>query len=272
MLTILYTFDAEEENLFPLLLLEASIISALEELGEQAEIFLFTTKTLSMKVLAEKLNVEVIEYKPEDFHHPYRPGAVKSRFDIIGHARVFLIPHLLEKFKRPLVYVDNDTLFRDGKSLKNIISLATAPLGYVEEKWLMKNGKPNSLLEVKRFHSKDADMESFPGNAQYGSMICVNNGVQVYPFNSISLEFCALVIRLFLDLREDKNFCSGDDQFAFTIAHRQTMGCSVLVKDLLTRDDLVDEKKHEKSCIVHYYFGKGFMKEKAEEKIRNFYL
>ena len=115
-ITVLYTFDLSHGYTEHLDMLEQSVITAIRELGVSAKIMIYTQTADDIQFMIEKYApyVEVMEYDPTQTGQDCTivTGLTDMEyFDCIGHARIYLIPYLLRKWERPLIYLDSDTGF-----------------------------------------------------------------------------------------------------------------------------------------------------------------
>jgi hypothetical protein len=214
--TVLYTFDKVEGRNDDYLMLQGSIASVLKELPD-AEIYIYTTNTSALEILHSVYGVTICHYDAQSFTHVGGIVLLQKHvhMSLIGHARVFLIPLLLEKYNRPVIYLDADTYVKNGKDVMELTT-KPAPLGYVTESWA-------SFEWLKTTMAKNEN--PFPPEFS-GSLRPINNGVQIYPVTRVSVDFCAKVLSLFCTLKASLATTWFDDMIAFSAAWYEFKECS----------------------------------------------
>jgi hypothetical protein len=212
-LLFLYTFDPiktaiEKDNNIKMLIY--SILSVYMEIPE-ASIYLYTSESEKMNLIFKTYKILTLTIKQIDKIHLTR--GCENKFAQIGHARIYLIPHLLETTKKNIIYMDNDTMIKNfGRSsilqmLKSLIN----PVGYILETYI-------TLSEWIKLSSNIIDDNIIAEMCRgYYYHNTINNGILIFPNNNISLEFAKHVEKLYSYYETKYGYFYGLDMFIFSL-------------------------------------------------------
>ena len=124
---IVYTFDYYVSRPVSLDYLIISLTTVTRSLTKY-RIIIYTTDVLSLTnclhMIIKNFNIEIRKYIPSLFQHTVHHvnwSRYPDGWNIIGHARVYLIPYLLKEYNQPILYLDCDTgvVLRDS-TLSNL--------------------------------------------------------------------------------------------------------------------------------------------------------
>lgn len=230
MLILLYTFDSTEGTVDSNML-ECSILSVLKRIGDKVKIIIYSIYPEKLEFLNKKYNVEIFKYIPEDYGHE---AVGYSDFQPIGHSRIFLIPMLLERYKLPLLYLDNDTGLLPNFDLDQLLSLNIVS-GYVTE-----NLSNFDLLMIKFYDGEYTTSDRNLIKSQFPKIV-INNGTQYFPYNENGIQTC---INIKNDFFYYKNLF--DTKF----------------NDMVAFSSVVNEGRLNKMGILHYFSTKRIHLEK----------
>jgi len=177
-------------------------------------------------------------------------------FNKIGHSRIFLINQLLQIYKKPVIYLDNDTLLTH-KCLSTVVEMCSGPnvYGYIEEIWV----KFSELYTGYKYQCVFDINDSFYKNCL--NLNPINNGIQIYPYNANSLAFAADVVTTYIKL-EDTCKSHFHDMLAFSMIWYKYINSKVIAAGLFyeTGSKAYGTERLVRTSIVpamiHYYFGK----------------
>jgi hypothetical protein len=248
-ITVLYTFDHNPTKPFALSMLEASIITVKAELGNNANIYIYSTMPEKLGDL-NYLGVNITKYNSQEFNHILKSSFDNSlkHFNCIGHSRIYLIPFLLKKLQQPVLYMDNDTgiVVSKGKDIMNIIENSTIPIGYCIETWM-------PLDKLLRLYSKI----SLNGPICFNNKVLkltdyiINNGLLLYPNTEASYNFANEQINVYNYLQN--TFHSHfNDMLSFTMMWHNTPHITTFINP----DKLHYVKSQTPPPVIHYYYYK----------------
>jgi len=212
-----------------------SIASALREFGNRVQIILYTT---CIDDIVNRLSIYPIISPHVDIrfynHVLYENNDticnnvdVLKHFNDIGHARIFVIDGLLRETKKPVIYLDNDTVINKNAYTEviKLVSTAIAPISCcIEQQHIFKGSVFNYTSH------------------QDGNLSPVNNGIIIYPYNDKIFDFIRDTVIVYNNLKKIKNYYFND-MFAHTIVcnrykYLDTISCY---------------RPHDIPYIFHYY-------------------
>lgn len=210
-------------------MLGVSIQSVLES-DPSVNIMLFTAdKEVERRVKHDFPQVEIRFLSKEAY-------CDRKNFTCAGHARIQTIFDTLQEFKDDVLYVDNDTItYPDGIGK---LQKSDKPMGYSQEPW-------NSVGNwVDNFPCMKQEIAKQTGHAMLLKPT-INNGVQYFPYNKLSLQLAERVKELYDHLLKTCGYYYGLDMSAYSVALHQ----------LQLADSLCFRKK-QTSTVWHAYMVK----------------
>ena len=220
-------------------MLYISITSVRQEFPN-ATIVVYTTKVQQMReYIGEFCSFKnfYIENVPAKFLISEIPGKYPS----IGNSRMWILQNLINKYQNQyIVYLDNDTYFHKNSKARflKIINSVTNPIGFTVESW----------QSISEFLSKfrGVDTTNVWPHDNLDKLHCINNGVQIYPPNSLSKYVVADTISVYNKL----------------VSHyRSEWMCQVAFSLVLHRYRFPKKALHDfpdnYKILTHYYIGKS---------------
>lgn len=253
-ITVLYTFDqTSSNNSNAVIMLEASIISVITELGNNADIYLYSTTPGSFEHL-KYLGINIVKYNYLEFNQVTVRDFQDSlkHFNYIGHSRIYLIPYLLRKLQQPVLYMDNDTgiVISKGKTLIDYINKCTYPVGYCIEKWM-------PLEKLMRLYSKIklSNDITYAGKVLRLTDCIINNGLLLYPNTETAYGFALEQINVYNYLQKTL-YSHFNDMLSFTLMWYNTPNMTTFINP---------NKKYYinnliQPMVIHYYYYKDKFK------------
>lgn len=218
---IFYTFTpvVHDRRGDGLIMLEASILTCLHQLGRFCAVWVYSTKPHLLAYLEDRYpGVKVIRHVPEMVHGFFGEG---GHFRDIGHARYFIHEHLLTKFCRPVLYIDNDTFFPRGSAPKLLeIFRGNAIYGCRHETWMTYD---NSYLNFDRGNNG----KSVAGWKLDLSINPINNGTIFLPYSPEGMWAIKRLLAMFKDVSKMCKPHCCNDMLAFSILWYATRGAKL---------------------------------------------
>lgn len=205
---ILYTFDYYPQRTVSAHYLIISICSIEQQFqGKQHRIIIYTTDVLSLTNYLSKLlrhiRIEIRHYDPtlfqtQNYHVEW--SRYPAGWNTIGHARVYLIPYLLDTYHESVLYLDCDTGAIASTDLyEHLINLKTPVINAIE-------GEQSGQLYGEQLHFKPQVMNlkiyfyklistqprqlyhlKITGQKYNVTTITKNNGILYFPSTELSM-------------------------------------------------------------------------------------
>jgi len=242
--SIFYTFTFNEHSVkyidltgFDMLLL--SIASALREFQNKVKIFIYTT---DVDDISNRFNIyptiypfiNIKLYNPIDYNNEdlYNNEEYINHFNDIGHSRIFSIKSLLIETKKPVIYLDNDTVINKNAYLqiKEILLNLITPISCCIE-------FDNSFVNLFNDYISH----------EMNHLKIINNGIIIYPYNENIFNFIDDTINIYNELKL-KYKTIFNDMFAHTIACNKYNYFDVL--------SIKDPEPNNIPPIFHYFIYK----------------
>ena len=252
---IYYTFDYSDD--FNINMLLCSIISCIKL---KVIIFVYTTNTdiltseinkRSSKIL-ESIQLKYYDYTLYGHVIQDRKKLNNKHFSIIGHSRYFIAKKLLQEYKIPIIYMDNDTGIRfKYDKIYDYVNRQQKPRGYVRETF----STFKSMLSNGRRISNSSRFINVITNALRQKMNSINCGLIVFPYNDFTITF----VNELIDYQNlfSKNIINiYNDQMSLTyLYYKYKLTKTIMGKNM---DNVIKKKELTKiPYFIHYYYGKN---------------
>jgi hypothetical protein len=262
---ILYTFDVlDDDDELSLTMLKLSLFTVLRELSKP-RILVYTTTLEKMRLaLHEYINdIELVEYKPLIALKKSTDLKAFNHHNLIGHARVFLAPHILETFKEPVLYLDNDTGFNLGMGPRfiNFIKGVTIPF--------ISNPEHDTVDRITRYYYPDIQIPD--------RIVCAgityplknhwvhNNGIEYYPYNETGKKVAKMRTDLYMALNETMP-THFNDMYSISMVLYHEFGLVPTIYLHSPLDGFRSRFVEQEYYITHYYYDKWKILKRPNER------